>query len=129
MEDMIHRKATRRKIKFAKRLRRKQTRAERSFGKIAKTLQESYGYKFWPQVVLFGWIVDFWCPKLKLLVEIDGKTHDDTAEYDQMRTEVLNEETGANVVRFTNFDCINNPAKVKTKMRQLIRQAIKDQTS
>ena len=122
---MIHRKATKRKIKFARRLRRKQTRAERAFGKIAKELQEEMGYKFWPQVVLFGWIVDFWCPKLKLLVEIDGATHDDTEEYDRMRSEVLTEETGAEVVRFSNAECLTKAAAVKVKLRRLIKKRIK----
>ncbi len=126
---MIHRKATKKKIAFAKKMRRKPTRAERAFKKIATELHAETGYKFWPQVVLFGWIVDFWCPKLKLLVEIDGKSHDNTADYDAMRSGVLTEETDATIIRFTNFDCINKPAIVKEKMRRLVRQAIKSQKS
>jgi len=122
---MIHRKATKRKIAFAKKMRRRLTRAEKAFKVIASELQEDYGYKFWPQVVLFGWVVDFWCPKLKLLIEIDGKSHEQSADYDAMRSEVLTEETEATVVRFSNFDCINNPAVVKAQMRQHIRRAIK----
>lgn len=116
----IHRKASKRKIKFAKKLRRKQTRAERAFGKLAKQLTEELGYKFWPQVVVFGWIVDFWCPKLKLIVEIDGPSHDLTEGYDNNRSKVFTDELKAETIRFTNFEIRNNIAMVEARLRAMI---------
>lgn len=121
---MIHHKATKKKIAFAKRLRRRLTRGEQAFKKIAKDLETRHGHKFWSQVVLFGWIVDFWCPKLKLIVEIDGASHDGRKAYDENRSNVLCDELDAKTVRFTNFDVINNPAIVRSKMRRLIKQQL-----
>jgi len=117
----IHRKATKRKIKFAKKLRRKQTRAERAFWEIAKSLREEEKIHFWRQTVLLGWIVDFWCPKLNLVVEIDGPTHEGREDYDANRARVMQEEIGATTIRFTNFDVINNPSIVKAQMAKTIR--------
>jgi very-short-patch-repair endonuclease len=109
---MIHRHATKRKIRFARKLRRRQTRAERAFGKIARKLEKRYSIRFWRQVVLLGWIADFWCPKLKLVVEIDGPTHEERKEYDENR---------AQTVRFTNAEVLRSPAIVEYQMRELIK--------
>jgi very-short-patch-repair endonuclease len=117
---VIHRKATKRKIRFAKRLRRRQTKAERRFGKIAKALKSETGIRFWSQVVLLGWIVDFWSPKLKLVVEIDGATHDGREDYDKHRASVMEDELDALTVRFTNFEVITNPAMVKARLKEIV---------
>lgn len=122
----IHHKASKRKIKYAKKLRRKQTRAERAFAKIAKELEKDYGYRFWPQVVMFGWIVDFWCPKLKLIIEIDGPSHDKTKTYDNRRANVMSEELEATTIRFTNFELINNQALITEKLRSIIENRSRD---
>ena len=118
---MIHRHATKRKIRFARKLRRRQTRAERAFGKIAKRLEKRYKTRFWKQVVLLGWIADFWCPKLKLVIEIDGKTHKGREAYDTNRANVMEDELGAQTVRFTNAEVLTNPAIVEYRMRELIK--------
>lgn len=122
----FHRKATKRKMKFAKKLRKRQTRAERAFGKIAKELKEETDVNFWSQAVLLGWIVDFWCPKLKLVVEIDGKTHEGREDYDAKRASVMQEEIGADTIRFTNKEVLTNPAVVKSKLRRLIKSRLKN---
>ena len=38
-----------------------------------------------------NYIVDFYCPKARLVIEIDGEVHNnnDTVEYDEIRTTVL----------------------------------------
>ncbi|RXG20094.1 putative protein DUF559 [Leeuwenhoekiella polynyae] len=48
-------------------------------------------------------IVDFYCPREKLIIELDGQYHlnPDVAEYDAYRTEKL-EELGLKVIRFEN---------------------------
>ena len=58
---------------------------------------------FHRQTVLDGYIVDFYCPKLKLIIEIDGSQHymGKGPAYDAKRTAVL-EFCGRKVVRFTN---------------------------
>ena len=47
-------------------------------------------------------IVDFFCAKSKLVIEIDGDSHADQIEYDEERTRWLNEQKHYRVVRFTN---------------------------
>ena len=118
---MIHTHATRRKIKFAKRLRRRQTRAERLLWEMLR--DQKLGARFWKQIVLLGWIVDFWCPKLKLVVEVDGPTHDGRESYDANRAQVMEERLGARTIRFTNREVITNSALVAYRLRRAIMEA------
>lgn len=55
------------------------------------------------------YIVDFYCPKLKLVIEVDGESHftPEAQEYDRKRTEIL-QGYGLKVVRFTNQQIMNN---------------------
>jgi very-short-patch-repair endonuclease len=61
------------------------------------------------QKIIDNYIVDFYCSKALLVIEIDGDTHytDDTIEYDTHRTAVLN-SSGIEVIRFTNKDVATN---------------------
>ena len=47
--------------------------------------------------------VDFYCPAARLVVELDGSSHNDTVEYDVARTVYL-EARNIRVVRFNNAD-------------------------
>ncbi len=49
------------------------------------------GLKFRRQQIVAGFIVDFYCASLRLVVELDGGTHDDPAhaERDALRTQAL----------------------------------------
>ncbi len=117
----INRKATPRKARFAKKLRRKLTRAERAFWEICRDLRKE-GIIFWRQVVLCGFVADFWCPKLKLVVEIDGDSHltEEAQEYDKKRARIMREAHGARTIRFTNFDVLNKRPMVEARLRDLI---------
>ena len=61
--------------------------------------------KFHRQRIIGNYIVDFYCPKLKLIIEIDGYQHfyEENKEYDQKRTEYL-ENLGFYVLRFENTE-------------------------
>ena len=48
------------------------------------------------------YIVDFFCAAAKLVIEVDGDSHCDRAEYDAERTRWLNEQRDYRVLRFTN---------------------------
>jgi len=48
-----------------------------------------------------NFILDFYCPSRKLVIEIDGEIHKDRTEYDNDRTDKL-EEYGYRVIRFSN---------------------------
>ena len=47
------------------------------------------------------YILDFYCLKANLVIEVDGPIHDMTIEYDSERTRFL-ESSGLTVLRFTN---------------------------
>ena len=59
------------------------------------------GYKFRRQQGIGSYILDFYCPELKLCVELDGSSHDYKYDYDEQRTMFLNNQ-GIRVVRFKN---------------------------
>jgi very-short-patch-repair endonuclease len=60
------------------------------------------------QKPLDNYIVDFYCPRLKLVVEVDGKYHagEHAMKYDAMRTAIL-EGYGLRVIRFSNRQVLN----------------------
>ncbi|OGY50816.1 MAG: hypothetical protein A3J65_02555 [Candidatus Buchananbacteria bacterium RIFCSPHIGHO2_02_FULL_45_11b] len=64
--------------------------------------------KFKRQYGIDNYIVDFYCPKFKLAIEIDGGYHleKETKEYDQARQEYL-EDISIVFLRFTNKQIIN----------------------
>jgi len=61
------------------------------------------GYKFNRQAIIFGYIADFWCPEKQIVVEVDGKSHENRREYDAERdTRLAN--VGIKTVRFSASD-------------------------
>jgi very-short-patch-repair endonuclease len=59
-----------------------------------------FGLKFRRQVPIAGFVADFYCEELKLVVELDGSIHQDQkqAEKDELRNLHL-EQTGYQVLR------------------------------
>ena len=55
------------------------------------------------QVPVGPFVADFYCAEFKLIVELDGESHDRRMEYDKDRTQWLGER-GYRVVRFLNED-------------------------
>ncbi|MGB8658776.1 MAG: DUF559 domain-containing protein [Candidatus Zixiibacteriota bacterium] len=77
------------------------------------------GYKFTRQKPLGGYIVDFYCSKLQLVIEIDGDSHAENVGYDKTRTEVLT-QLGLQVLRYTNRDVCNNIEGVYQDLMEII---------
>ena len=69
------------------------------------------GLHFRRQHPMGPYVLDFYCPALKLCVELDGPVHDDTAERDMRRTAWLTKE-GVRVLRFTTGEVEERPAAV-----------------
>jgi very-short-patch-repair endonuclease len=65
--------------------------------------------QFYRQKIIGNFIVDFFCPGAKLVIEVDGGQHysSDMVERDKTRDEYLN-ILGIKVLRFNNNDVINN---------------------
>ena len=67
------------------------------------------GHKFRRQHGIDRYVVDFCCPKAKLVIEIDGDSHfnDESQKYDQIRSDYI-QALGIKVVRFTNHEIRRN---------------------
>lgn len=93
----ITRSATARKLAFADKLRAHPTRFEQ---KLWNTLRRGVrGLQFSSQVVIRGYIVDFYCAKVRLALELDGRGHDQ--QHDSSRDAHLF-QAGVTVMRFPN---------------------------
>ncbi len=67
------------------------------------------GYKFRRQYSIGRYVVDFYCHKARLAIEIDGDSHytSATKKYDDERTAYLN-SCNIRVIRFTNVEVMKN---------------------
>ncbi len=90
-------------LKHAGDLRKNQTKEENH---LWYDFLRLYPVRFHRQYVIEKYIVDFFCPKAKLVIELDGSQHYDSdaaLEYDRKRT-MLVEGYGFLVLRYTNSD-------------------------
>ena len=71
------------------------------------------GVRFLRQYSLGPYIIDFYCPRIKLAVELDGPVHNlpVSQEYDRERGLYLG-SLGVRTVRFKNVTVMNNPTKI-----------------
>src|SRR5713101_5979257 len=78
------------KFDAARRMRRNPTAAERQAWVLLRN-RGTMGLKFRRQHVLHGFIVDFYCAQLRLVLELDGPPHrrPDQSEYDDARSQRL----------------------------------------
>src|SRR4030042_6949610 len=101
-------------------LRRNQTDAEKLFWMRLRNRQ-FYGIKFFRQYSTGPYILDFYCPKLKLAIELDGgqHTHEDNREYDAERSAYLKSQ-GIDVMRFWNHEVLQDTDSVLAMIAQKI---------
>ena len=78
------------------------------------------GYKFYRQKIINHFIVDFYCAKLMLVVEIDSTSHEGKEEYDRKRESVL-ESMELKVIRYNDLDVLNNFHLVEQDFKMQIR--------
>ena len=105
-------------------LRRNMTDAERHlWAKIR--MKQLKGYQFYRQKPIGDYIVDFFCPRAKLVIEIDGSCHlvGDTIEYDRVRDDYLS-GLGLRVLRFTNTDVLTDIEGVLESIRGIMEGKI-----
>ena len=91
-----------------KKLRHNMTDAEILLWSRIKNKQLA-GHKFRRQHSIGPYIVDFYCPKLKLAIEVDGGQHneDEIMAYDKERTACLN-SFNIKIVRYWNNEVLKN---------------------
>jgi cyclase len=104
-------------FEYAKRLRKAPTEAEALLWNVLNKKQ--LGIKFRRQHPIYNYIADFYCHELKLVIEVDGKYHNEQKEYDRYRSNDLT-EFGIKVVRFTNDQVLNDIENVLNIIKQEI---------
>ncbi|MCF7886720.1 MAG: DUF559 domain-containing protein [Candidatus Marinimicrobia bacterium] len=97
-------------IPLARKLRKKGTFAEVLLWTHLKGKQMQ-GFRFTRQKPIGEYIVDFYCGKLGLAIEIDGITHDDKIESDEIRQKKI-ESQGVVFLRFTYDEVKENTEAV-----------------
>ena len=96
------------KTKLRKKLRNSATAVEAILWTHLKGRQ-LLGKKFRRQAGISRYIVDFYCPECRLVVELDGDGHYSPTidEYEEERTKYL-ESQGLKVIRFENLEIYDN---------------------
>ena len=102
----------------AKQLRRTMTRAENLLWRYLKA-DRIGGLGFRRQVPIRNYIADFICFSVKLIVELDGESHDfDERQKADQRRDAFFASEGFHVLRFTNDQVMSNLEGVVETIRQ-----------
>lgn len=107
--------------KRARQLRKQQTPAEEIFW--SRVRNNKTGYKivrqkplrFYLGKTLRYFIADFYCHKLLLIIELDGRIHEDQQEYDQARDYIIS-QMKYRVVRLKNDEIFNDLEQLINKL-------------
>ena len=102
----------------ARKLRNNLTPAETRLWSALQNKQLE-GLRFRCQHPVGNFILDFYCPSCKLVVEVDGEIHTRQTEYDNARTSKL-AEYGYKILRFTNEQVMNDLPKVLLEIRRVV---------
>ncbi|GBD88195.1 hypothetical protein BMS3Abin03_02130 [bacterium BMS3Abin03] len=105
-----------------KELRNNMTKAEKILWDHLKN-KKLDGYKFRRQYSVDSFIIDFYCPKVKLGIEVDGKVHFtyEAKEYDENRSGFL-ADFGIEIIRFKNDEIHYNIEMVLNKIKQKLKE-------
>ncbi|MDX1605778.1 MAG: endonuclease domain-containing protein [Candidatus Competibacterales bacterium] len=91
---------------------------------------QQLGARFRRQYGIGGYVVDFYCPALKLAIEIDGDSHyqDGAPDYDRRRQAFI-EAAEIRVLRFTNREIYEQLDDVLAAISETIQRPWKTGTS
>ena len=109
------------KLILARQFRNNPTQAENKLWRILKQDQLLH-YRFRRQYVVAGFILDFYCPKLKLGIEVDGKIHNlkNNKNYDVIRENII-KQYNINIIRITNEEIERDLLTVLQKLKRYIK--------
>jgi len=123
MKTNMHHGASPAIFQTAQTLRSKLTEAERILWEHLRN--HNSGFRFRRQHPLWNYIVDFYCHRLKLVIEADGEIH--LNEENKIRDlEKVNglKGLGLQVLRFTNDEIINNRDSVFLIIDNIVRDLV-----
>jgi very-short-patch-repair endonuclease len=112
---------------FARRMRQEPTAAESALW--TRLRKKQTGYHFQRQYMTRGFIVDFYCGRARLAIEVDGSIHErqDLAERDEQKEMVL-ANYGIGLLRFTNDEVFNELPIVLLKIKHECDVRMQSQT-
>jgi uroporphyrinogen-III synthase len=101
----------------ARQMRKEHTRAETAAWEMLRN-RKTLGLKFRRQVPIDRYIVDFFCPEIRLIIEIDGGVHNQSeqAKWDEERNGRL-QELGYKILHVPNEDVFNDLEWLTEKIR------------
>ena len=115
---VTNQRVSKEKLQRAKELRRDMTPTEKILWQELRA--NKLGVHFRRQQVIEGFIVDFYCHKAGLVVEVDGDIHDLQREEDARREKALS-ELGLIVIRFRNDEVARDLSGVVERIKQSIK--------
>ena len=77
------------------------------------------GLDFDRQKVIGNYIVDFFCAKIKTVIEIDDKTHELKEQHDSIRNKYL-QDLGLRIIHISAKDVLKNPSSVAELLRSVL---------
>jgi len=110
-------RVTKEKLERAKELRREMTPAGKLLWQEVRA--KKLGVRFRRQQIIQGFIVDFYCHKAALVIEVDGDVHDLQQDEDARREKDLR-EMGLRIVRFRNDEVVRELSTVVGKVKEMI---------
>ncbi len=105
----------------AKELRQSPSPVEQLLWNQLRKAPKESGVRFRRQHPLHPYIVDFVCLELKLVIEVDGASHEIQQSYDKRRDQYLN-GLGYAVLRFSNDDVVKNTQGVVETILQRTKE-------
>ena len=111
-------------FKKASELRKYETVAEKIlWARLHKN--QKLGLQFRRQHPINRFIADFYCPKIKLVLEVDGSIHDlpENQDYDIGRSEIL-KDFGITVIRFTNEQIVDDIENVIIEIEREVKNLL-----
>ena len=109
----------------ARKLRNESTPGEAILWKYVLRGKGFYGLQFNRQFIIENYIVDFVCRELKLIIELDGKYHDQIIDQDRVRDKRL-KELGYQVIRIPEKFVIEDVNSVYHYLKEFIPEEIKE---
>ena len=108
-------------IERRRQLRQQQTLPEKIIWEHVRN-RRLLGYKFRRQYSVDKFVIDFYCPELKLAIEVDGSIHDSAEQksYDKMRQHKI-ENYGITFFRITNEELMSNPNMAFERIESCIK--------
>ena len=103
------------KLQHSRELRRDMTPAEKILWQELRSNKLSVHFR--RQQIIGGFIVDFYCHKAALVIEVDGDIHDQQQEEDARREKVLS-DMGLRIVRFRNDEVLRNLPVIVERIKE-----------